>query len=135
MNRIPIIHLGQFLLVIIKVDLPDSLALRLQDAISNELVKVHAKGVLIDISSLDMVDSFVGRVLGNMTALCHALGSQMVVVGMQPAVAITIVELGLLLDNLHFARNVDQGMVLLQDLIQADSDSYGSGGGHAHEQE
>lgn len=135
MNHIPIIHVGNYLLVTVQVDLHDSVALRLQDDITIELVKVHARGVLIDISSLDMVDSFVGRVLGNMTALCHALGSQMVVVGMQPAVAITIVELGLLLDNLHFARNVDQGMVLLQNLIQADSESYGSGSGHAHEQE
>lgn len=118
LTNIPILHIGEFLLVTIQVDLHDRLALRLQDDIATQVVAVHAKGVLIDISALDMVDSFIGRILGNMSALSSTLGAHTVVVGMQPAVAITIVELGLLLTNVHTARNVDQGMALLRRLAQ-----------------
>lgn len=117
-TTIPILHIDEFLLITIQVDLHDRLALRLQDDIATHVVAMHAKGVLIDITALDMVDSFIGRMLGNMSALCAALGANTVVVGMQPAVAITVVELGLLLTNVHTARNVDQGMALLRRLGQ-----------------
>jgi rsbT antagonist protein RsbS len=117
-TTIPILHIGEFLLVTIQVDLHDRLALQLQDDIATQVVALRAKGVLIDISALDMVDSFIGRMLGNMSALSSTLGAHTVVVGMQPAVAITIVELGLLMANVHTARNVDQGMALLRRLVQ-----------------
>ena len=121
MDVIPILRIGECLLVTIQVDLHDRLALRLQDEIANQVVKTHAKGVLIDISSLNMMDSFIGRMLGNMSALSSTLGAYTVVVGMQPTVAITIVELGLLLSNVHTARNVDQGLALLKTLAEADT--------------
>ena len=129
-TTIPILHIGEFLLVTIQVDLHDRLALQLQDDIATKVVAVHAKGVLIDISALDMVDSFIGRMLGNMSALSCTLGAHTVVVGMQPAVAITIVELGLLLANVHTARNVDQGMNLLRSLAHPRN----SGSRNAHDQ-
>ncbi len=118
MERIPILLVGEFLLVSIQVDLHDRLALALQDDLTTEVVKVRAKGVLIDISSLEIVDSFIGRVLGNIAALTAMLGANAVVVGMRPAVAITIVELGLDLSCLRTAINVDQGMAMLRLLLR-----------------
>ena len=117
MERIPILKVGEFLLVSIQVDMHDRLALSLQEDLTAQVVAARAKGVLIDISSLDMVDSFIGRMLGNMAAMARALGAETVVVGMQPAVAITIVELGLALTDVRTALNVDKGMALLQTLV------------------
>ena len=118
MERIPILRLGDFLLVSIQVDMHDRMALSLQDDLTSQVVRTRAKGVLIDISALDMVDSFIGRMLGNMAQMSATLGAQAVVVGMQPAVAITIVELGLSLDRVRTALNVDRGMALLRRLAQ-----------------
>jgi len=117
MDRIPLLKVGEFLLVSIQVDMHDRLALSLQDDLTQQVVKTRAKGVLIDISSLDIVDSFIGRILGNIAAMTAILGAQAVLVGMQPAVAITIVELGLSLNNVHTAINVDKGMALLRRLV------------------
>ncbi len=114
MDRIPILRVGDFLLVSIQVDMHDRLALSLQDDLTNEVVRTRAKGVVIDISALDMVDSFIGRMLGNMAQMSSTLGAQAVVVGMRPAVAITIIELGLSLDKVSTALDVDKGMALLR---------------------
>jgi rsbT antagonist protein RsbS len=122
MERIPILQVGEFLLVSIQVDLHDRLALALQDDLTTAVVKTHAKGVLIDISSLEIVDSFIGRMLGNIASLTTTLGAHSVVVGMRPAVAITIVELGLALSNVRTAINVDQGMVMLRRLVDYSAD-------------
>ncbi len=121
MERIPILKVGEFLLVSIQVDMHDRLVLSLQDDLTAQVVVSRAKGVLIDISALDMVDSFIGRMLGNMAAMTRALGAETVVVGMQPAVAITIVELGLVLTDVRTAINVDKGMALLQNLLNESS--------------
>ena len=117
MEKIPILKMSDFLLVTIQVDMHDRLAMSLQDDLTAQVVAARAKGVLIDISSLEVVDSFIGRMLGNMAAMTRALGAEAVVVGMQPAVAITIVELGLSLTNVRTALNVDKGMALLQTLV------------------
>ncbi len=117
MDRIPIVQVGEFLLVSIQVDLHDSLALSLQDDLTKQVVKTRARGVLIEISSLDIVDSFVGRMLGNTAALTRTLGAPSVVVGMQPAVAMTMVELGLSLNNVHTALTLDKGLALLRTLV------------------
>jgi rsbT antagonist protein RsbS len=117
MDRIPILKVGEFLLVSIQVDMHDRLAMTLQDDLTAQVVKAQAKGVLIDISSLEVVDSFIGRMLGNMASMTRALGAEAVVVGMRPAVAITIVELGLSLANVRTALNVDKGMELLHTLV------------------
>jgi len=130
MERIPILQVGEFLLVSIQVDLHDSLAMRLQDDLTARLVKVRAKGVLIDISALEIVDSFIGRIMGNMASLISMLGVHSVVVGMQPAVAMTIVELGLSLSNVRTARNVDQGVALLRTLADAGEDEGRREGGN-----
>ena len=114
MDRIPILRVGDFLLVSIQVDMHDRLALSLQDDLTSEVVRTRAKGVVIDISALDMVDSFIGRMLGNMAQMSSTLGAQAVVVGMRPAVAITIIELGLSLDKVSTALDVDKGMALLR---------------------
>lgn len=114
MERIPILKMGQFLLVTIQVDMHDRLALALQDDLTNRIVKTSASGVLIDISSLEIVDSFIGRVLGNIATVSKLLGAETVIVGMQPAIAITLVELGLSLSGVRTATNVDAGMRLLQ---------------------
>jgi len=119
MDRIPILKLGDFLLVTIQVDMHDRLAMTLQDDLTARVVQDKARGVLIDISSLEMVDSFIGRMLGNIAAMARALGAEAVVVGMRPAVAITIVELGLSLHDVHTALNVDKGMGLLRTLMEA----------------
>lgn len=113
MERIPILKMGNLLLVTIQVDMHDRLALTLQDDLTHAIVKNKARGVLIDISSLELVDSFIGRMLSNIAAMAHILDAETVVVGMQPAVAITLVELGLELPNIRTALNVEKGMALL----------------------
>lgn len=122
MGKIPIIKMGDFLLVSIQVDMHDRLAMALQDDLTIRVAKERSKGVLIDISSLDVVDSFIGRMLDNIAAMTRALGTETVVVGMQPAVAITIVELGLSLENIYTAVNVDKGMALLEARMKASVD-------------
>jgi rsbT antagonist protein RsbS len=114
MERIPILEMGDLLLVTIQVDMHDRLAMTLQDDLTNRISQINARGVLIDISSLEIVDSFIGRVLGNIAKMAQVLDAETVVVGMQPAVAITLVELGLSLAGVRTALTVDKGMVLLQ---------------------
>ena len=118
MDRIPILKMGSFLLVTIQVDMYDQLALTLQDDLTSRIAKERARGVLIDISSLDVVDSFIGRMISNISSMARVLDAQTVVVGMQPAVAITLVELGLPLPGVLTALNVDKGMALLRSHIQ-----------------
>ncbi|WP_119156673.1 STAS domain-containing protein [Caldimonas tepidiphila] len=117
MDRIPILKMGRFLLVTVQVDMYDRLALTLQDDLTTRIVRDRARGVLIDISSLDVVDSFIGRMIGNIAAMSRVLDAQTVVVGMQPAVAITLVELGLTLEGVRTALNVERGMALLQSAL------------------
>jgi len=114
MERIPILQMGKFLLVTIQVDMHDRLAMALQDDLTSAISRTGARGVLIDISSLSMVDSFIGRMLANISAMSKVLDAETVVVGMQPAVAITLVELGLELTGIRTALNVDKGMALLR---------------------
>lgn len=114
MERIPILKMGNFLLVTIQVDMHDHLALTLQDDLTNRITQTHAHGVLIDISGLEIVDSFIGRILGNIAKMSRVLDAETVVVGMQPAVAITLVELGLSLTGIRTALNVEKGMALLR---------------------
>ena len=109
--------MGDFLLVTIQVDMHDRLALGLQDDLTKHIVKHHARGVLIDISSLDMVDSFIGRMLGSIAGMARLLDAETVVVGMQPSVAITLVELGLSLTGIRTALNVEKGMTVLQAAV------------------
>jgi rsbT antagonist protein RsbS len=113
MDRIPILKLGNYLLVTIQVDLYDRLALTLESDLINMVKKFEAKGVLIDISAVSIVDSFMGRILGNIAQMSKIMDAETVVVGMQPAVAITLVELGLTLHGVHTALDVDKGMLLL----------------------
>ena len=113
MDRIPILKLGGFLLVTVQVDMHDQLALQLQDDLTNRIVATRARGVLIDISALEIVDSFIGRMISNIAAMARVLDAQTVVVGMQPAVAITLVELGLSLDGVRTALNVERGFDLI----------------------
>jgi rsbT antagonist protein RsbS len=113
-DRIPILRLRDLLLVTIQVDMHDRLALQLQDELTTRISETGARGVLIDISSLDIVDSFIGRMIANIAAMARVLDAETVVVGMQPAVAITLVELGLTLPGVRTALNVDKGMALLQ---------------------
>ncbi|HLE00959.1 MAG TPA: STAS domain-containing protein [Bdellovibrionota bacterium] len=113
MDRIPILKLGNFLLVTIQVDMYDQLAIALQDDLTSKIVQAGAKGVLIDISSLEVVDSFMGRMLANISEMTRVLDANTVVVGMRPAVAITLVELGLSLPGVQTALSVDKGMALL----------------------
>ena len=114
MDRIPILKMGPFLLVTIQVEMDDRLALGLQDDLTTRIADTGARGVLIDISSVTLVDSFIGRMLANVAAMARVLDAATVVVGMQPAVAITLVELGLSLPGIRTALNVDRGMALLQ---------------------
>ncbi|MRX08632.1 STAS domain-containing protein [Pseudoduganella sp. FT25W] len=113
MERIPILRIGDLLLVTIQVDMHDRLAMTLQDDLTERIVRDRAKGVLIDISALDLVDSFIGRMISNTAAMARVLDAQTVLVGMQPAVAITLVELGLTLPGVKTALNVEKGMKLL----------------------
>ena len=113
MQRIPILRMGRVLLVTIQVDLQDQTALALQDDLSEMITKTGARGVLIDISALELVDSFIGRMLVGISGIARVLDAQAVVVGMQPAVAITLVELGLSLTGVRTALNVERGMALL----------------------
>ncbi len=113
MDRIPILQMGKFLLVTIQVDMHDRLAMTLQDDLTSAITRTSARGVLIDISSLLMVDSFIGRMLANISSMSKILDAETVLVGMQPAVAITLVELGLELKGVKTALNVDKGMALL----------------------
>ena len=118
MDRIPILQMGKFLLVTIQFDLHDQLALSLQDDLTNRISKTGAKGVLIDISALEMVDSFIGRMIAHISSMSSILDAHTVVVGMQPAVAITLVELGLSLSGVKTALNVDRGIELLTSLVE-----------------
>jgi rsbT antagonist protein RsbS len=116
-DRIPILKLRDLLLVTIQVDMHDRLAMQLQDELTARISETGARGVLIDISSLDIVDSFIGRMIANIAAMARVLDADTVVVGMQPAVAITLVELGLTLPGVRTALNVDKGMALLESSV------------------
>ncbi len=138
MEKIPILKMGEFLLVTIQVDMHDRLALSLQDDLTRMISQTEARGVLIDISSLDIVDSFIGRMLANIASMSRVLDAETVVVGMQPAVAITLVELGLSLTGVRTALHVDAGMEVLRSSLNdtngnetitgksANRDTYGS---------
>jgi rsbT antagonist protein RsbS len=117
LEKIPILRMGDFLLVTIQVDMHDRLAMTLQEDLTTRISETAARGVLIDISSLEIVDSFIGRMLGNIAAMSRVLDAQTVVVGMQPAVAITLVELGMSLPGVRTALNVDAGMELLKQSL------------------
>ena len=114
MERIPILRMSEFLLVTIQVDMHDRLAMALQDDLTEQIVRHRARGVLIDISSLEVVDSFIGRMIGNIAAMSHVLDAETVVVSMRPAVAITLVELGLSLAGVKTALDVERGMRVLR---------------------
>src|SRR5688572_2938100 len=117
MEKIPILKMERFLLVTIQVDMHDQLAMQLQEDLTSRIVADRARGVLIDISTLEVVDSFIGRMISNIAAMARVLDAETVVVGMQPAVAITLVELGLTLEGVRTALNVDKGMALLRDRV------------------
>jgi len=117
LEKIPILRMGDFLLVTIQVDMHDRLAMTLQEDLTNRISETGARGVLIDISSLEIVDSFIGRMLGNIAAMSRVLDAQTVVVGMQPAVAITLVELGMSLQGVRTALNVDAGIEALRESV------------------
>src|SRR6478672_3380236 len=130
MERIPILKMGEFLLVTIQVDMHDRLAVQLQDDLTTRVSDTGARGVLIDISSLEIVDSFIGRMIANIAAMSRVLDAKTVVVGMQPAVAITLVELGLTLPGVRTALNVDRGMALLESATREIGDSPAADAGH-----
>jgi rsbT antagonist protein RsbS len=117
-ERIPVLKMGDFLLVTIQVDMHDKLALTLQDDLTTQIVQHRSRGVLIDISTLEMVDSFIGRMLGTIASMSRLLDADTVVVGMQPSVAITLVELGLSLKGIRTALDVEKGMVTLQSALR-----------------
>jgi rsbT antagonist protein RsbS len=121
-DRIPILKLRDLLLVTIQVDMHDRLALQLQQELTTRISETGAHGVLIDISALDIVDSFIGRMIANIAAMARVLDAQTVVVGMRPAVAITLVELGLTLPGVRTALNVDRGMALLEARTDSTTD-------------
>lgn len=121
MDRIPILKVGDCLLVTIQVDMHDQLAMSLQEDLTAQIAKNASKGVLIDISSLEIVDSFIGRMLANIAAMSRVLDAQTVLTGMQPAVAITLVELGMSLPGIKTALNVERGMELLREFIAQDA--------------
>jgi rsbT antagonist protein RsbS len=117
MDQIPILQVGDCLLVSIQIDMHDRLALALQDDLTSKIVQTQARGVMIDISALAFVDSFLGRMLNNIAAMARVLDAVTVVVGMQPAVAITLVELGLTLSGIKTALNVDKGLALIRQML------------------
>lgn len=123
MDRIPILKVGDCLLVTIQVDMHDQLAITLQEDLTDQIAKHASKGVLIDISSLEIVDSFIGRMLANIAAMSRVLDAQTVLTGMQPAVAITLVELGMSLPGIKTALSVERGMDLLKGYINQDGES------------
>ncbi|MBE9461671.1 STAS domain-containing protein [Dyadobacter sp. UP-52] len=127
MERIPILKMGEFLLVTIQVDLYDRLALTLEEDLIQMVYKNASKGVLIDISALSIVDSFMGRIIGNIAGMSSIMDAETVVVGMQPAVAITLIELGLPLAGVHTALNVERGMALLESRMSARPDDTSDG--------
>jgi rsbT antagonist protein RsbS len=118
MERIPVLQMGEFLLVTIQIDMHDQLALTLQEDLTAKIEKTGAKGVLIDISALEMVDSFIGRMIANISGMARILDAHTVIVGMQPAVAITLVELGLSLPGVKTALNVERGMHYLRGVME-----------------
>jgi rsbT antagonist protein RsbS len=120
MEHIPILQIGEFLLVTIQVDMHDQLALTLQEDLATRIEKTGAHGVLLDISALDMVDSFIGRMIANISGISRVLDAATVVVGMQPSVAITLVELGLTLPGVKMALNAERGMALLRTAMAAE---------------
>jgi rsbT antagonist protein RsbS len=120
MERIPILRMGSCLLVTIQVDMQDQTALALQDDLSSKIESTGAKGVLIDISALEIVDSFIGRMLASISGIARVLDAVTVVVGMQPAVAITLVELGLSLEGVRTALNVERGIAMLRTTMESD---------------
>jgi rsbT antagonist protein RsbS len=118
MERIPILKMGEFLLVSIQVDMHDQLAMTLQEDLTERIVEHRAHGVLIDISSLEIVDSFIGRMIGNIAGMARMLDAETVLVGMKPAVAITLVELGMSLTGVRTALNIEKGMAMLRDSLK-----------------
>ena len=130
MDRIPVLKLGEFLLVTIQVDMSDRLAVTLQDDITAKIVREGSSGVLMDISALNMVDSFIGRMVSNIASMARLLDAETVVVGMQPAVAITLVELGLELPGVRTALNVERGMEILQKALRRNGVSSDANAAH-----
>jgi len=128
MEQIPIMKIGDCLLVSIQVDMHDRMAMSLQDDLTNRIVTTRARGVMIDISALEIVDSFIGRMLNNIAAMSRVLDAVTVVVGMRPAVAITLVELGLALSGVKTALNVDRGLALIRQIIDGDDQEAYDGG-------
>jgi rsbT antagonist protein RsbS len=126
-ERIPILRMGEFLLVTIQVDMHDRMAMTLQDDLTAKIAQTSARGVLIDISALEIVDSFIGRMIANISGMARILDAETVVVGMQPAVAITLVELGLSLPGVRTALNVEKGMHLLRTSLEAQGRNDGHG--------
>lgn len=121
MDRIPILTMGEYLLITIQIELHDRVAMTLQEDLAEQISRTAAKGVLIDISSLELVDSFIGRALGNIASIARVLDAHTVVVGMKPAVAITLVELGVSLKGVRTALSVEKGMQLLRVLVDSGS--------------
>lgn len=119
MEHIPILRMGELLLITVQVDMHDRLALQLQDDLTSKIVQYGSRGVLIDISALEVVDSFIGRMLGNIASMSRVLDAQTVVVGMRPAVAITLVELGMSLPGIRTALTVERGMEILRADVAA----------------
>jgi rsbT antagonist protein RsbS len=124
MDQIPILKIGDCLLVTIQVDMHDRMAMALQDDLTTKIVSARARGVMIDISALEIVDSFIGRMLNNIAAMSRVLDAVTVVVGMRPAVAITLVELGLSLTGVRTALDVDKGLALVRRLIDGAEDRF-----------
>jgi rsbT antagonist protein RsbS len=131
MDRIPILKVGDYLLVTIQVDMHDQLAMSLQEDLTSKIAKYASRGVLIDISSLEIVDSFIGRMLANIAAMSRVLDAQTVLTGMQPAVAITLVELGMSLPGIKTALNVERGMDLLREYMDLGPELEGIDGSKA----
>jgi len=124
MERIPILKMGETLLVTIQVDMHDKIAAALEEDLTARIAETGARGVLIDISSLEIVDSFIGRMLDNIAGVSRMLDAETVVCGMRPAVAITLVELGLSLSGVKTALNVERGMELIRKRLDSDGEAY-----------